>query len=202
MPGDPQPDDLKAYSEKSDKDYDPLKDPSIDQSLLGHTYQVVMPMTVTKVKDGHTVENTATQVTNDRRDKTNTVTNPLKEINPTKDVTVKVGGDSIDGKSVYLNHTFLYRLDSSILPPDRATRPSRTGAARTSWPPSTTSTWATGPSTPAATCTGTARCSRPRARRSRAAASTPRSSAATCSPWTPTTTARSRPTRPRPTSTS
>ena len=97
-----------------------MKDPSIDQSLLGHTYQVVMPMTVTKVKDGHTVENTATQVTNDRRDKTNTVTNPLKEINPTKDVTVQVGGDSIDGKSVYLNHTFLYRLDSSILPPDRA----------------------------------------------------------------------------------
>ena len=32
-------------------------------------------MTVTKVKDGHTVENTATQVTNDKRDKTNTVTN-------------------------------------------------------------------------------------------------------------------------------
>ena len=120
VPGDPQPDDLKAYSEKTDKDYDPLKDPSIDQSLLGHTYQVVMPMTVTKVKDGHTVENTATQVTNDKRDKTNTVTNPLKEINPTKDVTVQVGGDSIDGKSVYLNHTFLYRLDSSILPPDRA----------------------------------------------------------------------------------
>ena len=120
VPGDPQPDDLKAYSEKTDKDYDPLKDPSIDQSLLGHTYQVVMPMTVTKVKDGHTVENTATQVTNDRRDKTNTVTNPLKEINPKKDVTVQVGGDSIDGKSVYLNHTFLYRLDSSILPPDRA----------------------------------------------------------------------------------
>lgn len=120
VPGDPQPDDLKAYSEKTDKDYDPLKDPSIDQSLLGHTYQVVMPMTVTKVKDGHTVENTATQVTNDKRDKTNTVTNPLKEINPTKDVTVKVGGDSIDGKSVYLNHTFLYRLDSSILPPGRA----------------------------------------------------------------------------------
>ena len=120
VPGDPQPGDLKAYSEKSDKDYDPLKDPSIDQSLLGHTYQVVMPMTVTKVKDGHTVENTATQVTNDKRDKTNTVTNPLKEINPKKDVTVQVGGDSIDGKSVYLNHTFLYRLDSSILPPDRA----------------------------------------------------------------------------------
>ena len=33
---------------------------------------------------------------------------------------MQVGGDSIDGKSVYLNHTFLYRLDSSILPPGRA----------------------------------------------------------------------------------
>ncbi|RHJ51792.1 LPXTG cell wall anchor domain-containing protein, partial [Bifidobacterium longum] len=55
-----------------------------------------------------------------KRDKTNTVTNPLKEINPKKDVAVQVGGDSIDGKSVYLNHTFLYRLDSSILPPGRA----------------------------------------------------------------------------------
>ncbi len=74
------------------------------------------------------MENTATQVTNDRRDKTNTVTNPLKEINPTKDVTVQVGGDSIDGKSVYLNHTFLYRLDSSILPGPRL--PDRHGLGR------------------------------------------------------------------------
>ncbi len=120
VPGDPQPDDLKAYSEKTDKDYDPLKDPSIDQSLLGHTYQVVMPMTVTKGKDGHTVENTATQVTNDKRDKTNTVTNPLKEINPTKDVTVKVGGASANGKSIYKGRSFLYQLDSSILPANRA----------------------------------------------------------------------------------
>ena len=120
VPGDPQPDDLKAYSEKTDKDYDPLKDPSIDQSLLGHTYQVVMPMTVTKVKDGHTVENTATQVTNDKRDKTNTVTNPLKEINPKKDVTVKVGGASANGKSIYKGRSFLYQLDSSILPANRA----------------------------------------------------------------------------------
>ena len=120
VPGDPQPDDLKAYSEKTDKDYDPLKDPSIDQSLLGHTYQVVMPMTVIKVKDGHTVENTATQVTNDKRDKTNTVTNPLKEINPAKDVTVKVGGASANGKSIYKGRSFLYQLDSSILPANRA----------------------------------------------------------------------------------
>lgn len=118
--GDPQPADLKAYSEKSDKDHDPLKDPAIDQSLLGQHYAVTLPYTVVKVTDGYVVKNTAVQIVNNVRKKTNTVSNPLKPINPKKDVTVKVGGDSVDGKSVYLNHTFLYRLDSSILPPDRA----------------------------------------------------------------------------------
>lgn len=160
-----------------------------------------MPMTVTKVKDGHTVENTATQVTNDKRDKTNTVTNPLKEINPTKDVTVKVGGDSIDGKSVYLNHTFLYRLDSSILPPDRAYQ------TITDWGGTDQLTteydqylgnWAVYASRD---LYRDGQVLAARGEKIAAAASTPRSSAATCSPWTPTTTARSRSTRPRPTST-
>lgn len=118
--GDPQPTDLKAYAGRSDKDYDPLKDPAIDQSLPGRHYAVTLPYTVVKVTDGYVVENTATQIVNNVRKKTNTVSNPLKTINPKKDVTVKVGGDSVDGRSVYLNHTFLYRLDSSILPPDRA----------------------------------------------------------------------------------
>lgn len=118
--GDPQPADLKAYSEKSDKDHDPLKDPAIDQSLLGQHYAVTLPYTVVKVTDGYVVKNTATQIVNNVRKKTNTVSNPLKTINPKKDVTVKVGGHSVDGKSVYLNSTFLYQLDSSILPADRA----------------------------------------------------------------------------------
>ena len=118
--GNPQPTDLKAYAGKSDKDYDPLRDPAIDQKLLGQKYTVVMPYTVVKVTDGYVVENTAVQVVNNVRKKTNTVSNPLKTINPTKDVTVKVGGDSIDGRSVYLDSTFLYQLDSSILPADRA----------------------------------------------------------------------------------
>ena len=118
--GDPQPADLKAYSEKSDKDHDPLKDPAIDQSLLGQHYAVTLPYTVVKVTDGYVVKNTATQIVNNVRKKTNTVSNPLKTINPKKDVTVKVGGASANGKSVYLNHTFLYQLDSSILPPGRA----------------------------------------------------------------------------------
>ncbi|PAU66906.1 phage tail protein [Bifidobacterium italicum] len=117
LKGDPQPEDLKEYSERK---LDPLKDAYIDQALLGQKYQVVLPMTVTKVQDGYTVVNKATQITNDRRDETNVVSNPLKEINPGKDVVVNMGDESANGRSVYLGSTFLYQLDSSILPADRA----------------------------------------------------------------------------------
>ena len=118
--GDPQPEDLQAYAALTDADHDPLTQPAIDQTLLGHSYQLVLPMSVIKVTDGYTVSNTATQVTNDQRDVTNTVTNPLKPVNPSKDVTVTVGGSSVNGHSIYKDHLFLYQLDSSILPPDRA----------------------------------------------------------------------------------
>ena len=116
--GDPQPEDLKAYSESDE--HDPLTQPAIDQTLLGHTYTVTMPMTVIKVTDGYTVKNKATQVLNKIRKDTNEVTNPLKPINPAKDVTVKVGGASANGKSIYKGRSFLYQLDSSILPANRA----------------------------------------------------------------------------------
>ena len=79
-----------------------------------------MPYKVVKVEDGYTVRNKAIQVTNDLTRETNEVSNPLKEINPAKDVTVKVGGESIDGRSVYKDRTFLYQLDSSVIPADRA----------------------------------------------------------------------------------
>ena len=116
--GDPQPEDLKTYSESDE--HDPLTQPAIDQTLLGHTYTVTMPMTVIKVTDGYTVKNKATQVLNKIRKDTNEVTNPLKPINPAKDVTVKVGGASANGKSIYKGRSFLYQLDSSILPANRA----------------------------------------------------------------------------------
>ena len=116
--GDPQPTDLKAYSESDE--HDPLTQPSIDQTLLGHTYTATMPMTVIKVTDGYVVRNKATQVLNKVRKDTNEVTNPLKPVNPSKDVTVKVGGESVNGRSIYKGRTFLYQLDSSILPAHRA----------------------------------------------------------------------------------
>ena len=115
--GDPQPDDLQEYSTRK---LDPAKDPSIDQNVLGQKYTIVMPYTVIKAEDGVTVRNKAIQISNDISKETNEVSNPLKPINPVKDVTVKVGGASVNGRSVYLGRTFLYQLDSSVLPADRA----------------------------------------------------------------------------------
>lgn len=116
--GDPQPGDLAAYSTKDD--HDPLAEPAIDQTLLGQEYQIVMPYKVVKVTDGYVVRNKAIQVTNNTTVETNEVSNPLKPINPVKDVTVRVGGASVNGRSIYKDRTFLYRLDSSMIPANRA----------------------------------------------------------------------------------
>jgi adhesin isopeptide-forming family sspB-C2 type protein/LPXTG-motif cell wall-anchored protein len=116
--GDPQPTDLAKYA--ASKDHDALKDPAIDQGLLGRSYRVMLPYTVVKVTDGYVVKNKATQIVNDVEKTTNEVSNPLKPINPAKDVTIKVGGASVNGHNVWLNSTFLYQLDSSVIPADRA----------------------------------------------------------------------------------
>lgn len=116
--GDPQPSDLADYSTKDD--HDPLAEPAIDQTLLGQEYQIVMPYKVVKVTDGYVVRNKAIQVTNNTTVESNEVSNPLKPINPAKDVTVRVGGASVNGQSIYKARTFLYRLDSSIIPANRA----------------------------------------------------------------------------------
>lgn len=117
--GDPQPKDLAAYA-KADRKYVPLHDPVIDQALLGHTYTISLPYTVIAGGKGTVVKNTAAQITNDVKQQTETVSNPVEVINPQKDVTVKVGGESVDSKAVYLDSNFLYQLDSSVLPVNRA----------------------------------------------------------------------------------
>ena len=87
---------------------------------MGYKYIHVLPYTVTANADGD-ILNTAWQVTNDHRTQTETVANPLKEINPTKDVVINVGDkDSIDGTEIALNTVFNYELNSSTLPADRA----------------------------------------------------------------------------------
>ena len=112
-----QPDDLKAYAAAS---LDPHADPLIDQQVLGQRYELVLPMTVTAVGDGVTVRNTATQVTGSIRTDTRTVVTPLQPVNPSKDVVIAMRGESVNGADVPLHTTFLYRLDSSDLPANRA----------------------------------------------------------------------------------
>ncbi|WEV64270.1 LPXTG cell wall anchor domain-containing protein [Bifidobacterium sp. ESL0732] len=116
--GDPQPADLKSYS--SLDTHDPLTEPAIDQTLLGQRYHITLPYVVQKVTDGYVVKNKATQIENNVRKETNEVFNPLKPMNPAKDVVIKVGDKSANGSNVYKNHMFLYRLDSTILPANRA----------------------------------------------------------------------------------
>ena len=113
-----QPDDLKAYAE-NDK-HDPQSEPAIDQSLLGQKYTVILPYKVTKVDDGYVVKNVATMLTDDRKRITNEVSNPLKPLVPKKDVTITVGGDSVDGSEIVLNSFFNYKLESSTIPANRA----------------------------------------------------------------------------------
>lgn len=116
--GDPQPEDLKTYSESNK--HDSLIQPAIDQMLSDHTYTATMPMTIIKITDDYTTRNKATQVLNKIRKDTNEVTNPLRPINLTRDMTVKVDGISADSKSVYRGCSFLYQLGSSILPVNHA----------------------------------------------------------------------------------
>lgn len=116
--GDPQPTDLKKYAEST---IDPAVTPIIDQKLMGHFYSIMLPMEVIKEKDGYVIENTATQNIENSYKQTRIVSNPLKEINPKKDVTVQAGGkDSINGTEVKLNSTFNYRLQTSKLPTNLA----------------------------------------------------------------------------------
>jgi adhesin isopeptide-forming family sspB-C2 type protein len=113
-----QPTDLKAYAEKSTHDYQ--KEPAINQDLLGKKYTVVLPFKVKKVTDGYVVKNTATQIVDNRKKVTNEVINPLKPLEPKKDVTITVGGESVDGKEVALHSYFNYKLMSSTVPANRA----------------------------------------------------------------------------------
>jgi len=117
--GDPQPEDLAVYSTAP---IDPHTTPIIDQSLLGKDYYVTLATTVVKELDGYVIENQATQNIQNTWHQTKIVSNPLKDIDPDKDVVVseETKDDSIDGTEVALNSDFNYRLNSSEIPANRA----------------------------------------------------------------------------------
>lgn len=122
--GDPQPKDLEAYDKAPIK---PDMDPIIDQSLMGHKYWVYLTTQVKKSKDGYVIRNQAIQNLENMRQVTNVVHNPLKEINPKKDVVVDAKADakSINNSTVKLDGVFAYKLSSSILPANRANKTSQ-----------------------------------------------------------------------------
>lgn len=113
-----EPSDWAAYV--SGDAHDATTQPAIDQSLLGHTYTVVMPMRVS-VADGGTVTNTCERILNAFHDKSNKVSTPVFPLDPTKDVVINVtDGASSDGSSIEKDSVILYRLDSSKLTANRA----------------------------------------------------------------------------------
>lgn len=119
IPGDPQPDDLKAFDEKA---ISPLEDPIIDQSLLGQQYFVTLPAVVTKADAGHVITNTARQNIQNTMFVTKTVSNPVAPIDPSKDLVIdpSTKDESKDGTEVRMNTVFNYRLNSSTIPGNRA----------------------------------------------------------------------------------
>lgn len=116
--GDPQPADLATYAAMPVGGR--LASAGIDQSLLGKEYWVNLPMTVISVEDEVTVTNQATQVTNNVSTPTGSVDNPLRRLSPHKDVVLTVAGESVNTGEIVRDSHVLYRLDSSVLPANRA----------------------------------------------------------------------------------
>ena len=114
-----QPKSLAEYRKKT---LDPVEDPIIDQSLLGKKYYVVIDGKVKKDTDGYVIKNQAIQNINNAEYATRIVSNPIKEINPDKDVVVDEASKdkSINDTEIQLYDTFNYRLNTSLVPGDLA----------------------------------------------------------------------------------
>lgn len=119
IPGDPQPKNLAEFDAAAIR---PLEDPIIDQALLGQLYNVNLRATVSKEQDGHVIENQARQNIQNVQTTTRIVSNPIKDIDPSKDAVIseETKDDSIEGTEVRMNTVFNYRLNSSEIPADRA----------------------------------------------------------------------------------
>jgi adhesin isopeptide-forming family sspB-C2 type protein len=122
--GDPQAADLAAHDVA---DIRPLEDPIIDQALLGKNYWVTLRTTVTKEQDGYVIENQARQNIQNISYTTRIVSNPLKDIDPKKDVVIseETKDASVNEAEIRLWTPFNYRLDSSEIPANRAYKASQ-----------------------------------------------------------------------------
>lgn len=119
LKGNPQPADLASYDKAP---IVPHTTPIIDQGLLGQDYWITLTAVVSQEVDGYTITNQARQNTQNTNHMTRIVSNPLKAIDPEKDVVVDESskGESLDGAEVDLYSLFDYRLNSSEIPANRA----------------------------------------------------------------------------------
>lgn len=92
----------------------------VDASLLGHRYSVTIPVTLNCGKSYAMLNNTAEQIVDDQNYVTNQVSNSVAVLQPHKSVLDTVDGKDLNGSSLDLGTTFVYRLDSSTLPAHRA----------------------------------------------------------------------------------
>lgn len=88
---------------------------------MGVKYIYFLPAKVIKNTNAD-IPNTSWQIVNNDEHVTETVVNPLKKIEPSKDIVVdhEHAKDSLDGKTIELGATFNYKLNSSTLPSNRA----------------------------------------------------------------------------------
>lgn len=90
----------------------------------GQNHQLTVSFDVTvkaDVEDGTVLVNQASTSVNGSEQTSNKVTNTVSRLtDPIKDVTVAVGSPSANGMSLYQGQVFLYQLDSSIIPANRA----------------------------------------------------------------------------------
>lgn len=117
IPGNPQPENLEEYAAAG---VEPTVTPIIDQSLLGTTYYLYLRATVTKAQDGYVIYNSAQEIIEETSLPTETTKNPLVELEPTKDVTATVGGESLHQGEIGYEESFHYQLNSSVTPANRA----------------------------------------------------------------------------------
>ena len=119
LKGDPQPADLAAYDAAL---IVPHTTPIIDQSLLGQQYWITLDTVVSQEVTGYTITNQARENLQNTVQMTRVVSNPLAAINPGKDVVVdeSTKDASLDGADVKLFSVFNYRLNSSVIPANRA----------------------------------------------------------------------------------
>ncbi len=93
----------------------------VDQSVLGHRYAITIPVTLNcSTSQTSNLTNSAEQIVDDQQYETNRVSNKVYSSRPHKSVLTAIDGKDVNSSRIEQGTTFVYRLDSSTLPSNRA----------------------------------------------------------------------------------